>query len=364
MSEGRAQARIRVLVVDDSPVVRELLVYLLGADPRIQVVGTAGNGEEALEAVKHKKPDVVTMDYHMPKMNGLEATRKIMETHPVPIVIVSGSSARDEASAAFRLLEAGAIAVVEKPVGVGHPRHEAAAKELLQTVKLMSEVKVVKRWPRREAGAPAALLRPAAELAPVQAEIKLVAIGASTGGPIVLKTILAGLPENFPVPILIVQHIAAGFTQGLADWLAQSSGFAVYVASADQSLLPGHAYVAPDGLHMKLAPEGRIVLSAEAPENGHRPSVSTLFRSVATAVGRNAIGVLLTGMGNDGARELRLMKNKGAVTIAQDQETSVVHGMPGEAIKLDAATLVLPPEKIAAVLTSLANKKSEKESGP
>lgn len=358
-SPGR---RVRVLVVDDSPVVRELIVHLFEADPGIQVIGTAGNGEEALEAVKHKTPDVVTMDYHMPTLDGLDATRQIMETHPVPIVIVSGSSAHDEIAYTFRMLEAGALAIVEKPLGISHPGHEAAAKQLVQTVKLMAEVKVVRRWPKRKLDGKfdgklevsAAPARRGGEFLPVQAGVKLVAIGASTGGPVVLKTILSGLPKNFPVPILIVQHIATGFTQGLVEWLAQASGFPVHVATHETYPLPGHAYVAPDGYQMKLALDGRIMLNGDAPENGHRPSVSCLFRSVAAARGRNVIGVLLTGMGKDGAEELKLMKEKGAVTVVQDFETSVVHGMAGEAIQLNAAMHVLSPDEIAAVLGSLA----------
>ena len=354
MNDDPGRKRVRVLVVDDSPVVRELIVYLLEADPWIQVIGTAANGEEALEAVKQKSPDVVTMDYHMPTLNGLDATRQIMETHPVPIVIVSGSSARDEVASAFRLLEAGALAVVEKPRGIGQAGHAAAAKQLVQTVKLMAEVKVVRRWPRRNVGVSATPAHREIELKPIHAEVKLVAIGASTGGPVVLKTILAGLPKNFPVPILIVQHIAAGFTQGLVEWLAQTTGFPVHVATHDAYPLPGHAYVAPAGSQMKLAPDGAIVLNGDAPENGHRPSVSYLFRSIVTTWGHHVIGVLLTGMGKDGAEELKLMKEKGAVTIAQDFETSVVHGMPGVAIELNAATHILSPEEIAAVLGSLA----------
>ena len=353
MSEGSGQARIRVLVVDDSPVMRELLVYLLVADPGIQVVGTSSNGEEAIDAVRDKRPDVVAMDYHMPKMNGMEATRKIMESHPVPIVIVSGSSARDEVAAAFRLLEAGALAVVEKPFGIDHPRHEAAARELVQTVKLMAEVKVVRRWPRRETAVAAARLRPATQPRRAQEEMKLVAMGASTGGPVVLKAILSALPKNFPAPILIVQHIATGFTAGLVEWLAQSSAVPVHVAAPGQRLLPGHVYVAPDGFHMKLAKDSTIALGADAPESGHRPSVSHLFRSVAAALGRSAVGVLLTGMGKDGAEELKLMKDAGAVTIAQSEASCVVPGMPGEAIQLGAATYILPPERIAETLATL-----------
>ncbi|HEV8692677.1 MAG TPA: chemotaxis-specific protein-glutamate methyltransferase CheB [Lysobacter sp.] len=347
--------RVRVLVVDDSAVLRELIVHLLSSDPDIQVVGTANNGKEAVEAAKQKKPDVITMDFHMPTMNGLDATRRIMETHPVPIVVLSASTVPDEAASAFRMLEAGALAIVEKPLGIDHPDHEVATRKLLQTVKLMAEVKVVRRWPKRAVmNTPVPVIQ-AVRLKPMPSTIKLVAFGASTGGPIVLKTILSGLPKNFPVPIVIVQHIADGFAEGLAEWLTQSSGILVHVAMNDQELLPGHAYVAPVGRQMMLGKDGRIALSDGGLVNGHSPSVSCLFRSVAEVLGRDAIGVLLTGMGKDGAEELKLLKDRGAITFVQDRETSVVHGMPGEAIQLDAATHVLTPDEISAALGSLAH---------
>lgn len=354
MSDSLDKRKVRVLVVDDSPVVRELIIYLLESDPAMQVIGTAANGLDAVEAVKQKSPDVVTMDYHMPTLNGLDATRRIMETHPVPIVIVSGSSARDEVAFAFKLLEAGALAVVEKPQGLGRAGHEAAARQLVQTVRLMAEVKVVRRWPKRSAGGTAAPAAPAVGRKPVLVRARGVAIGASTGGPVVLKTILSGLPKDFPAPILIVQHIADGFTPGLVEWLTQTTGFPVHLAAHGDSPLPGHAYVAPSGLQMKLAPNGTLALTGDAPENGHRPSVSCLFRSVAATWGHQAVGVLLTGMGRDGAEELKLMKDHGAMTVAQNFDTSVVHGMPGVAIELNAATHVLAPEEIAAVLGNLA----------
>jgi len=350
MSEGGPQRRIRVLVVDDSRVARELLAYLLEGDPQIQVIGTAASGDEAVEAVQQKRPDVVTMDYYMPEMNGLDATRKIMEVDPLPIVIVSATSSRSEVASAHELLDAGALAVVEKPAGPGDSRHDATTKELLRTIKWVSEVKVVKRWPRREGRAVAPAR--ASGLKPMQA-LGAVAIGASTGGPIVLKSILSGLRRDFPVPLLIVQHIAPGFTQGLVDWLARASGFEVCVAAAGESVVPGRAYVAPDGFHLELTAGGRVALNDEAPYNGHRPSVAHLFRSVANVLESDAIGVLLTGMGKDGAEELKLMKDRGAVTIAQDHETSVIHGMPGEAIQLDAATHVLPADSISTALNTL-----------
>jgi two-component system chemotaxis response regulator CheB len=192
-------------------------------------------------------------------------------------------------------------------------------------------------------------------LAQEPAKLRIVAIGASTGGPPVLQTILAALPTTFPAPVVIVQHMAAGFSRGFIEWLAQSSALPVHLATHGESMFPGHVYLAPDEVQMKVARHDRIVLTRDEPENGLRPSVSCLFRSVAEVYGCDAVAGLLTGMGRDGAEELRLLKEKGAVTFAQDKDSSVVHGMPGEAIRLDAAMLVLPPEKIAAVLTSLAN---------
>jgi two-component system chemotaxis response regulator CheB len=349
---------IRVLVVEDSATVREFLLQIFASDPAIEVVGTAETGEEALEAVARMKPDVITMDIHMPKMNGFDATRRIMETHPTPIVIVSGAADATDTAKAFRAIESGALAVLRTPSGMGHPEHRQSITDLLRTTKLMSEVKVVRRWPRyRQAEViPETSLCAEIQLPTPHTQPSLIAIGASTGGPPALQTILAGLPQYFPVPVLIVQHIAAGFTQGFVEWLAQSSSLRVHVPTHGQPVLPGRVYVAPDGLHMAVGADGRLQISADEAENGLRPSVSYLFRSVAKQYGPSAIGVLLTGMGKDGARELKLMKEQGAVTFAQDRDSSVVHGMPGEAIKLGGATYILPPEKIRSALVGLVTK--------
>ena len=346
---------VRVLVVEDSPVVREFLLRILGTDPEIEVVGTAETGEEALEAVERLRPDIVTMDVHMPKMNGFDTTRRIMETRPTPIVIVSGTLDVAETTSVFRAIEAGALAVLPRPSGIGHPEHQQSAADFVQTVKLMSEVKVVRRWPHLRLGKTPSMASLSTEIQPrtAQTEIQLIAIGASTGGPPALRMILSGLPKDFSPPILIVQHIATGFTQGFVEWLAQSSNLPVQLPAHGQRVVPGRVYVAPDGFHMTVGIDGRLSLNMEEPENGLRPSVSCLFRSVAQAYGRSAIGVLLTGMGKDGALELKLLRERGGVTIAQDKETSVVHGMPGEAIRLGGATYILPPEKISNMLTAI-----------
>jgi two-component system chemotaxis response regulator CheB len=351
-----SQNKINVLVVEDSPVVQMLLKHLLDNDPQLQVIGTANNGQEAVDFVAGQKPDVILMDVHMPKMDGYEATRRIMETQPVPIIISSATMSTAELGETFHALEAGAVAFVEKPAGLGSPGFDRMAQKLLQTVKLMAEVKVVKRWARdRRPGATVAA-PPAAEL-PQRAEaIQVVAIGASTGGPPVIQTILKGLPRDYPVPVLIVQHIASGFLSGMVDWLRQTSPLPVQLAVHGAVALPGHVYLAPDGFHLGLLPNKRIWLSRDDPENGLRPAVSFLFRSVANVSGSRAVGVLLTGMGRDGAAELKLLKDKGAVTIAQDAETSVIHGMPGEAIQLGAALYTLPPRQIAATLATLVNR--------
>ena len=351
---------IKVLIVEDSRVAQEFLSYILTSDPTIQVVGIANDGSEALEAVRQKRPDVITMDIHMPKVDGLEATRAIMETIPTPIVIVSASTNAKEVTSTFRALEAGALAVVLRPPGMGHPQHATAARELIQTVKLMSEIKVVRRTPCvAKAPAPEPPLAPALKAG---TGIQLVAIGASTGGPLVLQKILSGLPKDLAVPVLIVQHITPGFVEGFVEWLAGASRFPLHIAAhTGEQTKPGHGYVAPDGFHMGVGKGPRIVLSDHAPESGLRPSVAYLFRTVAQVLGARAVGVLLTGMGRDGAEGLKMLKDMGALTIAQDEASSIVHGMPGEAIKLGAATYVLPPESIAAMLAGLVG---ETKGGP
>lgn len=342
--------KIKVLVVDDSAVSRSFLAHMLQSDPGIEVIACAHSGAEAIAALSRQRPDVVTMDIHMPGMDGFEATRQIMETQPLPIVIVSGSYDAVDVEKTFRAMEAGAVAAVEKPPGINHPNHDAAVLKLINTVKAMAEVRVVRRWTKRRMEA--RVVEPA-PLPRANGGIKVVAIGASTGGPPVLQALLAGLLKPVPVPIIIVQHISAGFVQGLVDWLNTTTGMPVQLAQQGEAAQPGTAYLAPDGRQLRIEADGRLFCGSEPAEHGLRPSVSFLFRSVAKNFGAQAVGVLLTGMGRDGAEDLKQMRDAGAVTIAQDEESSVVHGMPGEAIRLGAAMHVGNPERIAALIQSL-----------
>lgn len=346
---------IRVLVADDSEVARDLLAFLLEVDPAIEVVGTASNGEMAVEMAARLKPDVITMDIHMPRLDGYEATRRIMETCPTRIVMVTASALPFEVAETFKALEAGALTVVGRPLGPGHAEFDASARELRQTVKLMSEVSVVRRWEKPKA-ASAEVLPPLARRG--AGPVRLVAIGASTGGPLVLETMLAQLPVDFAAPLAIVQHMSAGFTEGFVNWLGEASGFPVRLAQHGSQMRSGAAYLAPDHYHMHIDDNGMIELVDGPPENNLRPAVSCLFRSVARVYGSQAVGVLLTGMGSDGAAELKAMRAAGAVTIAQDKDSSVVNGMPGAAVALGAAEYVLPPDEIAALLRRLVGSRT------
>jgi two-component system chemotaxis response regulator CheB len=338
--------KIRVLVVEDSPVAREALLHVLCSDPEIEVIGAVQDGEEAIAAVKQWKPDVVTMDIHMPRLNGYEATRTIMESCPVPIIVVSSYAARDEIATTFRAIEAGALMVLRKPAGPHHPDYQDLAEEMVTAIKLMSEVKVVRRNSRLRRAQPALVAAPAGRARQIQA----VAIGASTGGPTVLLQILKALPADYPAPIFIVQHMANGFIEGLVEWLDRSCLLSVRLAAHGEVARPGCAYFAPDHHHLEIGIRGQMLLIGGRRADEFCPSVSHLFHSMAETYGALAAGILLTGMGEDGAAGLRMMREKGALTIAQDESSCAVFGMPKEAIRMCAAERVLSPENIPSIL--------------
>jgi two-component system chemotaxis response regulator CheB len=368
LSAGRPLGPFRVLVVDDSAVQRAAMIALLEADPALEVAGWAADGAEAVQAIARLRPDVVTMDIHMPRMNGLEATRRIMQETPTPIVMVTASMAGDDTRTAFDALQAGVLAIVQKPAAVlvgpgGHDLQASrAARELVRTVKSMAQVKVVRRWaperlqratalpqvrvPRRpEALAPSRPVRPP----------EVVVVGASTGGPQALVTFLSLLPASFPLPILIVQHIAEGFVDGMVAWLTSRGSVPVHLAVAGRPVGTAGIVVAPTGQHLVVR-NRTLCLTDAPPVAGHRPSVTTLFQSAAQEYGAAAVGVLLSGMGDDGAAGLRDLKRAGAVTVAQDEASAVVFSMPAAAIHLGVVDHVLPPAAIAAMLIQLASR--------
>ena len=340
----------RVLIADDSATVRQFLQEMVDRDGQLTVVGLAADGLEAVAQTRSLMPDVVLMDIVMPVLDGYEATRRIMAECPVPIVITSSGLSEDRVQKTFLAIQAGAVAAVQKPAFSDLAQSDGRVRKLNRTLKLMSEVKIVTRHDLKqrqsEPGTPVPI--------PGQEPIELIAVGASTGGPKVLHTIFSGLPSDFPIPIAVVQHISVGFLAGMVDWLNSAAPLRVQIARAGVSPKAGGIYFAPDENHMGVTRDGLFYFSREPAENGIRPSVSHLFRSVARNLGSRAVGILLTGMGRDGAAELDSMRRAGALTLAQDEASSVVHGMPGEAIKMKAARHIMNPEEISSFLLRLA----------
>jgi two-component system chemotaxis response regulator CheB len=348
---------VRVLIIEDSLVERTLMASLLSADPEIEVLGAVSSSVEALSFLAQQRPDVITLDMTMPDLNGYETTRRIMETTPVPIITVGEEWSAEEGGNAHRVLEVGAVAKMRKPPGVGSPEYAEAAQELIQAVKAMAEVKVVRRWARhrfsRSERGRGAVAAPETHLPQGPSDVMSLR-GLLNWWTRRITNCLGALAQDFTLPVVIAQHIAPGFLDRLTKWLGQTTGHSVQIAAQRELLAPGHVSCARRISHGGRA-AGVIVLRKDALEHGMRPAVSYLFRSVISTFGRKAVGVLLTGMGRDGAEELKHMRDSGSLTIAQDQETSVVFGMPGEAIRLGGATYVLPPEKIAALLNTLVD---------
>ncbi len=339
---------IRVLIVEDLETERRFFKYLFELQPDMTVVGMAADGEEGILLAKQLQPDVITMDINMPGLDGYQATKRIMAECPTPIIVLSASWDPVYVKKSFKALEVGAVAALPKPYGFGHAQHDYTVQEVVQTIRLMSEVKVTTRFNRQLRNS---LLLDSNPLIEKTVNIQFVAIGVSTGGPMVLKTILERLPPDFQVPILIVQHIFSGFLCGFRDWLNDYTVMDVQIPKSEIKAEAGTVYLAPDDNHMGIV-NGLITLSKEPSEHGLRPSVSYLFRQAALS-GRKGIGCLLTGMGKDGAAELRLMRDMGAITIVQDEPSCTVFGMPGAAVHQNAAVHILPPLAIADKLTEL-----------
>ncbi|MGH1488072.1 MAG: protein-glutamate methylesterase/protein-glutamine glutaminase [Acidimicrobiales bacterium] len=351
-------SKIRVLIVDDSALVRKVLVEILGSDPAIEIAGVANDPLDARDKIKALNPDVLTLDVEMPKMDGVTFLSNLMRLRPMPVVMVS-SLTEPGAEITLAALELGAVDFVSKPkVDVAHGL-ETYAEELILKVKTAA-----KSRPRVSAPAkPRELAKVGGGgasqiMARISATDKLLAIGASTGGTEAVRELLAAMPPDGP-PTVITQHIHASFIKPLAARLDRNSAMRVTEATDGKQIVPGHCYLAPGDSHLQVRRNGhqyicRLIDGDRV--NGHKPSVGVLFDSVAEQVGVNGLAVLLTGMGKDGAEAMKRVRDAGGTTIAQDEATSVVWGMPGAAVKIGAASEVLPLGQIAPRLVSLLSK--------
>ncbi len=346
---------IRVLIADDSSVGRRLLAGILSEDPMIDVVATATDGKEAVEMAMKHKPDVVSMDINMPVMDGIEATKRIMSLCPAPVIIVSSIYRDNDVLTAIRELEAGAVMVLPKPHGPGHETFESSAVKYINSIKLMAEVKVVRRSNNGKAYNLdlKKSMTTVGETCKINVNARIVAIGASAGGPEALKTLLTEISPNFPLPILLIQHIDQNFIQGFTTWINTFSNIEAVIAINGEKPLSGKIYIPPPDSHMIIENGVISILNGNDIDSLHKPSVDILFKSIAKYYGENSVGIILSGMGRDGASGLKFMKDTGAFTFIQDISSALIYGMPGEALKLGAACAVLNPDEIARKLNHI-----------
>ncbi|WP_419731124.1 chemotaxis-specific protein-glutamate methyltransferase CheB [Lichenicola sp.] len=371
---------VRVLVVEDSAVIRRLLAHIITSDPRLVLAGAVESAEEALEAIPRLRPDVISMDVRLPGMDGLEATRRIMAQYPTPIVVIADSVEDASLKISMNALRSGALAVVEKPPGLLSGDFAAISRTIATQLAIMSDVPVIRRrrdmfgetMPPSNAGR----WRPAAsaERRPDDDMPLVLAVAASTGGPPALARLLGALPASFPLPVLVVQHMGAPFLEGFAGWLDGLVPMRVTLAQDQEQLQPGHVLVAPGGRHLAIAPAPRdrdatagarlqVRLGNAPAVSGQLPSATVTFRSVAETVGARALGVLLTGMGEDGAAGLVAMKQAGGYTITEHESSAVVYGMPAAGVRLGGSCSSVPLDEIAQHILGLLQDRDPRRPG-
>jgi two-component system chemotaxis response regulator CheB len=348
---------IRVLLVEDSRLYLAILKRILNSSPQIEVVGEARTGLEALPLIPKFNPDVICTDLHMPQMNGLEFTYEVMALYPRPILVISASVQEDDTHHVFQLLEAGALDIFPKPRAGLAIDDELLQQALIDKITILSGVKVFKK--KRKSPSQVKNLETGQRSNfsfNSYFKPKVVVIGASTGGPQALQELFSQLPSNFPLPVICIQHICLGFLQGFIDWLASSCRLPIQIAQPGDIPKPGIIYFPPEHQHLEVDTKGRFICSDAPPLDGHRPSVTVTFKSVAKFYSKATVGILLTGMGRDGADGMQAIARAGGLTIAQDEATSIIFGMPKEAIDLGAAKQVLPIHAIAPTLLALLPK--------
>lgn len=355
---SESKRTIRVLIAEDSPVIARVIATLLASDPQIEVVGTVNNGKAALDFVMAHRPDIVTMDIHMPVMDGYEATKQIMAHCPVPILIASAAVQADGIERMFRAVSYGALDLIDiSELALG--QDSAVGRKFIDSVKMLSRIKVVHHFlakleDRRLA---AEMVEADCREVPQQRRSdKLLAIVASTGGPMAILTILKMLPSEISYGVVIVQHITSGFLEQFVVWLGGESHRKVKIARQGDVILPGVVYLAPCDLQMRIAEDGILQLTEEPLHDGHKPSATLLLESAARVYAGNAVAVILTGMGRDGARGMQAIRAAGGRTIAQDQASCVVFGMPKEAIDLGVIDCVCPLSSIAQEIVRIINQ--------
>ena len=360
--------KFRVLIVDDSAFMRKVLENIIKSDESLEVVGQAKDGREAVTLAESLKPDVITMDINMPHVDGLQATAQIMTTNPRPIVIVSSES-RDGADSTLKALELGAIDFVPKPSSGVDLDMQSVREDLLRKVRMSAKVRVVRTASRlvstlqsatpaqsspasSSKSSPSVTARPASvALASLDQRFPIVVLGASTGGPATVMRLAPGFTREFPAAVFLVQHMPASFTSQYAAQLAEFTGIRVKEAEANEPVQPGTLYICPGGQHLRITPTGRIQLDATSGRiNGYLPNIDVTMESAAAYAGAMTIGVVLTGMGNDGAAGAKAIQRAGGLVIAQDEATSVIFGMPAEAIKAASVEQVLGIDDIYAAI--------------
>lgn len=346
---------MKVLIADDSDTDARILKTIFESESDMTVVGIARDGHEAVAMAAKYHPDIITMDIKMPRMDGYEAIDIIMKTQPVPVVVISSKINDNESDATFRAIEAGALIVLPKPVDIMSPNFVHAKRTMIDTVKSMAEIKVIKK--RKISGQ----TNPKNYSAIVHGDYELIAIGASVGGPQVLKEILSRLPSNFPVPIVIVQHMSAGFITGFTKWLDSNVAIKIKLAEENEILQPGVVYIAPDQHHLevyRVNKQLKFTVNKGDLVAGFCPSITVLMNSVAKHCGKHAIGVLLTGMGSDGADGMKALSQVHSHTIIQDAESCVVFGMAKVAESMGVVDKTVELDKIAEYLIRVTNKKN------
>jgi two-component system, chemotaxis family, protein-glutamate methylesterase/glutaminase len=349
-----SQTPIKVLLVEDSPLAIAILQKVLQASPEIEIVGTACDGKEALDLIPQLDPHVICTDLHMAQMDGLELTKQVMAKYPRPILVISNSVGADDPQNIFNLIQAGAIDIFPKPTTGLPSDYDRIRNSLVTKIKVLSGVKVFTRPLSKNVPSNTEIIKTSPlRSIKVTVPIKIVAIGASTGGPQALQTVLSPLPKNFPVPIICTQHISEGFLQGLVDWLASVCRLKVKIATEDELPLPGTIYFAPERSHLELNYLGKLTCKNSGAVDGHCPSVTVMFESIAKFHKQEMLGILLTGMGKDGAAGMKTIAQRGGMTIAQDEASSIVFGMPKEAIAIGGAQYILPVREIAPSLLKI-----------